>query len=313
MKMREIITYIIIALAIAVGAYQDRQLHREIANKPTLVVEEYVLPAPKEKVEAVIAQYYEDANIKVKPKKIEQKHININNKKIIDDIATYIKKKEGFSPTAYKDHARYSIGYGTVAKSKDEKITVEEATIRLYQHIETVIIPAFDDVNFQSIEQVYAAIDFSYNLGHNSFKKIVKSGYIDCTKMMAYNKVRNSEGKLVYNEQLAQRRFENFLACTAYEVIEWVWVARSLLSFVHAISNPNNLKGAKMKKPRLFTFVIPLISAYGSEIFNCELTSEAITEFVERVIQHIKGTEALDIQARDVVILNITTLEHWYV
>ncbi len=65
-----------------------------------------------------------------------------------------------------------------------------------------------------------------------------------------------------------------------------------------------------MKKPRLFTFVIPPMTSYGSEIFNCELTSEAITEFVERVVQHIKSTQSLDIQPRDVVILNITTLEH---
>ena len=65
-----------------------------------------------------------------------------------------------------------------------------------------------------------------------------------------------------------------------------------------------------MKKPRLFTFIIPSVSAYGSEIFNCELTSEAITEFVEKVIQYMKDTQSLDIQPRDVVILNITTLEH---
>ena len=65
-----------------------------------------------------------------------------------------------------------------------------------------------------------------------------------------------------------------------------------------------------MKKPRLFTFIIPPVCAYGSEIYNCELTSEAIAEFVEKVIQYMKDTQSLDIQPRDVVILNITTLEH---
>ena len=65
-----------------------------------------------------------------------------------------------------------------------------------------------------------------------------------------------------------------------------------------------------MKKPRLFTFIIPPVSAYGSEIYNCELTSEAIAEFVAKVIQFMKDTQSLDIQPRDVVILNITTLEH---
>lgn len=234
MKIRDIIIYFIVALSMSLLAYYNAKLSKEINNKPTIIVEEYILPAPKEKVEAVVAQYYQEyakvttkdiktaSNVKIKPKKVIQKRINIKNKKIIDEIAEYIKKKEGFSPTAYKDHTQYSIGYGTAAKSSTEKITVKEATIRLYQHIETVIIPSLEGVNFQSIEQVYSAIDFSYNLGHNSFKQniVKKNGYIDCTKMMAYNKVRNSDGKLVYNEQLAQRRFENFLACTAYEVIE---------------------------------------------------------------------------------------------
>ena len=234
MKLRDIFVYFIIALAMAVGAYQDHRLHQEIANKPTIIVEEYILPAPKEKVEAVIAQYYEEVakasikdeksspNVKIKPKKVIQRRIDIKSKKIINEIAEYIKVKEGFSATAYKDHGQYSIGYGTAAKSPNEKITIEEATVRLYHHIETIIIPSLQNVNFQSIEQVHSAIDFSYNLGHNTFKKniVKKNGYIDCTKMMAYNKVRNSKGELVYNEQLAQRRFENFLACTAYEVIE---------------------------------------------------------------------------------------------
>ena len=191
MKLRDIFVYFIIALAMAVGAYQDHQLHQEIKNKPTIVVEEYILPAPKEKVEAVIAQYYEEVakasikdeksspNVKIKPKKVIQRRIDIKSKKIINEIAEYIKVKEGFSATAYKDHGQYSIGYGTAAKSPNEKITIEEATVRLYHHIETIIIPSLQNVNFQSIEQVHSAIDFSYNLGHNTFKKNIILALLD--------------------------------------------------------------------------------------------------------------------------------------
>lgn len=195
---------------------------------------DYLVPAPKKQVEAVISQYYEKDGIittkatklspavKIKPKKVKLEEVDLNSKAIIDEIAVYIKKKEGFRSHAYKDNTQYSIGYGTKAKSEDEIITVEEANIRLYHHIQQVIIPSFDGVIFQNVEQVHSAIDFSYNLGHNTFKdKIVREdGIIDCKKMMAYNKMRDKEGNLVYNEGLAQRRFENFLACASYEVIE---------------------------------------------------------------------------------------------
>lgn len=180
-------------------------------------------PAAKKKVEQVIDRYYKETE--VIGKKIETttstKYIEIRETdiEVIDKIAIYIKKKEGFRAKVYKDNTQYSIGYGTRATSSTEVITQKEANIRLYKHIKKVIIPSFKGVKFRSIEQVYSAIDFSYNVGQNRFKKqvVTESGTIDCSKMMAYNKTRDKNGNLIYNEGLAQRRFENFLACSAYD------------------------------------------------------------------------------------------------
>lgn len=233
MRIKDIIITIFLVFGLAFITYNDYKIARE-QKELNQIQTEYIIPAPKERVEAVISRYYEEHKItlsdcekssptvKIKPKKIKPRIIDIKNDKTIDEIATYIKKKEGFRATAYKDHTQYSIGYGTRANNKNEVITEKEATARLYNHIRTVILPSLTGVTFQSIEQVYAAIDFSYNLGHNSFRNnIVRDdGVIDCSKMMAYNKVRNSQGKLVYNEALAHRRLENFLACSAYEIIE---------------------------------------------------------------------------------------------
>jgi len=44
-----------------------------------------------------------------------------------------VKKFENFSPKAYSDYNQYSIGYGTVAKSKNERISRTEAIKRLNQ------------------------------------------------------------------------------------------------------------------------------------------------------------------------------------
>ena len=233
MRIKDLILIIFIPLSLMFIGYNDYKISQELSEL-NQIQSEYLIPAPKEHVEAVIAKYYNEHPIitpvsvkssptpKIRAKTVKPKKINIKSQEIIDEIAIYIKKKEGFQPKAYKDHTQYSIGYGTRANHKDEVISQKEANIRLYRHIKTVILPSLNGVTFQSIEQVFAAVDFSYNLGHNTFKKNIvrKDGAIDCAKMMAYNKVRNKDGKLVYNEALAQRRLENFLACAAYEIIE---------------------------------------------------------------------------------------------
>lgn len=237
---------LIIITLIGFGAlhYNNHQIMKELDKIETPVIiqqadaaelkPDYLIPAEKEYVESVITKYYSEmaivlnkdskssSTVKIRKKTIKSVKINIKDQNIIDEIAIYIKKKEGFRAKAYKDNKQYSNGYGTKAKSSTEVITVKEANERLYRHIKKVIIPAFSGVTFQSTEQVLAAIDFSYNIGHNKFKqKIVREdGIIDCSKMMAYNKMRDKNGKLVYNEGLAKRRLENFLNCSAYEIIK---------------------------------------------------------------------------------------------
>lgn len=141
--------------------------------------EDYLVIGSKESVSNAIEEYYKN-----NPINYTREIINVSDMKIIDKIAVYIKSKEGFKATAYKDNLQYSIGYGTRAKHKHEKITVKEANIRLYKHIKKTIIPVFAGVKFYSVEQVYSAIDFSYNVGHNAFKNDIvdEHGFIDCQK-----------------------------------------------------------------------------------------------------------------------------------
>jgi len=140
----------------------------------------------------------------------------------ISEIANNIKIKEGFKSHAYKDGClikskscpinkiRYSIGYGTLAKSKNEVISKEIANKRLYEHINKVIYPKFRNVKFTSKQQIYASIDFSYNAGHNAFSNNVvsKNKTVNCEQMLKYT---YHKGK--YNSGLESRRFENFLGC----------------------------------------------------------------------------------------------------
>ncbi len=139
----------------------------------------------------------------------------------IEDIISYIKDKEKFRESPYRDGClvnvkpcpknkiRYSNGYGTQAKSKTEKITKVEADKRLRNHITKTILPALKNVKFETKEQMFASIDFSYNIGHNAFKRnIVKNNKVDCAKMTEYTIFNGKE-----NNGLKQRRFENFIQC----------------------------------------------------------------------------------------------------
>lgn len=237
---------IVLSTVVIINDYKLEQ-EAKLINAIEIPTEDYLVPGTKSAVTTVISEYYEEHPIviqevekekpaakkpvKKQPKKTtsqkkkvvkKQTVIDIHQMEVIDHIAIYIKKKEGFRSKAYYDNTQYSNGYGTKAKSKTECITQKEANIRLYKHIRKVIIPALDGVKFKSIEQVYSAIDFSYNLGHNRFKRDIVNpdGTIACHKMMSYNKMRDKSGKLIYNEGLAQRRFENFLECSAYDIVE---------------------------------------------------------------------------------------------
>lgn len=53
----------------------------------------------------------------------------------MEDLVKLVKRFEGFREKAYWDHAQYSIGYGTRAKSKSEVITEAQADARLRSHL----------------------------------------------------------------------------------------------------------------------------------------------------------------------------------
>lgn len=237
MKFGDILGIIGIAIGIFIIATLEQQNKKLDAKlEQPIAQDDYLVVGEKELIEAVIAEYYEQhkevITVKekssptlkkwpiLKKKTNQEANLNISSMETIDKIAIYIKKKEGFRARAYKDNTQYSNGFGTRAKNSREIIDKKEANIRLYKHIKKVILPSFKDINFRSMDQVYAAIDFSYNLGQNRFKREVvnKSGEIECHKMMSYNKMRDKHGNLVYNEGLAQRRFENFLSCISYEI-----------------------------------------------------------------------------------------------
>jgi len=65
-----------------------------------------------------------------------------------------------------------------------------------------------------------------------------------------------------------------------------------------------------MKNARLFTYMIPPLMLFGNEIERCELNSDTVGHFVEKVIQYIRDTTGEEISPRDVVILNIITLDY---
>lgn len=162
--------------------------------------------------------YWKDEDFKIKSETFYKGNINV--------IVDYIKEKEGFHSKAYRDGClikakkcppskyRYSIGYGTLAKSKNEKITKQEAEKRLIIHIKQTIWPKMKNVKFESLAQYYASVDFAYNVGHNAFANniVQDDGYVDCAKMTEYVYFNGKE-----NKGLKSRRFENFLQCVTYE------------------------------------------------------------------------------------------------
>lgn len=143
----------------------------------------------------------------------------------LEEVVKYIKNKEKFREKPYKDGClvkakkcpknkiRYSNGYGTLAKSWNEKITIDEADKRLREHITKTIYPSLRNVKFESTKQLQASIDFAYNIGHNAFKNnIVSNNKVNCAKMTEYTVFDGKE-----NEGLKRRRFDNFIQCVAIE------------------------------------------------------------------------------------------------
>jgi len=125
-----------------------------------------------------------------------------------------IKKFEGFRAHAYWDYQRYSIGYGTKAKSPDEVITREEAERRLREHVERYVLPGIKNLigqeswNQLSYNQKSALVSFAYNVGVGGATpvlKLVKEGRIEDAAQRMMRHVR-AGGKVL--QGLVNRRKE---------------------------------------------------------------------------------------------------------
>ncbi len=81
-------------------------------------------------------------------------------------LIEFLKRAEGFSPKAYQDGPRYSIGYGTRARSPDETITREEAERRLREEVNRLEKAIRRMVKVPLAEhELDALISLAYNIG----------------------------------------------------------------------------------------------------------------------------------------------------
>jgi GH24 family phage-related lysozyme (muramidase) len=125
-----------------------------------------------------------------------------------------IKQFEGFSPKAYWDYTRYSIGYGTAANSPNEVITQEEAERRMKEHIDKEVLPGIKGIigedrwNQLSYSQKSALVSLAYNLGvpgSREILKLVRDGKIE-EAAQEMKKYVHADGKVL--EGLVRRRNE---------------------------------------------------------------------------------------------------------
>ena len=90
-----------------------------------------------------------------------KKNIIVN----IDKALSFIKELEGFNPKAFDDFKQISIGYGTVAKNKDEVITKAEAETRLISELDPLIKFLLNKGYKINNNQFNALLSFIYNVG----------------------------------------------------------------------------------------------------------------------------------------------------
>ena len=130
---------------------------------------------------------------------------------VSEQLINFIKKKEGFSSKAYKDHKQYSIGYGTKANRPDEVITEAEANVRLREHVaksqKTVVEFGKKHSYDWNQNQIDALTSFVYNLGPGALNQVTDNGKRSNQEIMKkipeYNK---ASGEV--NKALVQRRNE---------------------------------------------------------------------------------------------------------
>ena len=86
---------------------------------------------------------------------------NIN----IDKAVEFIKDLEGFNPNAFNDYKQISIGYGTVAKNRNEIITKQEGENRLRGEIKPLVTFLINKGYKINNNQFNALLSFIYNVG----------------------------------------------------------------------------------------------------------------------------------------------------
>ena len=99
------------------------------------------------------------------------------NMKTSGDIAKFIAEFEKFSPKAYDDYGRLSIGYGTEASNINQTITKEEALIAMNKEIKkarNIVLKAKKEHGYDWTQnQIDALTSFTYNAGGKNFKRLL--------------------------------------------------------------------------------------------------------------------------------------------
>ena len=90
-----------------------------------------------------------------------KKNIIVNINKALE----FIKELEGFSANAFDDFKQISIGYGTIAKNKNEVITRQEAENRLISELDPLIKFLLNKGYKINNNQFNALLSFIYNVG----------------------------------------------------------------------------------------------------------------------------------------------------
>lgn len=86
------------------------------------------------------------------------------------ELVAWVMDDEGFYDFAYSDNTQHSIGWGTVAKRPDEKISYGKAYLRLVQELEDASRWAYAVIpGFYGLDEVRqdAFVNMAFNLGQH--------------------------------------------------------------------------------------------------------------------------------------------------
>ena len=97
-----------------------------------------------------------------------------------DNLVSFVASFEKFSATPYDDFKQTSIGYGSKATSKDQKLTETEAKNLLKRDLanaRNIVLKMKKDSGYDwSKNQVDALTSFTHNLGAGNFRKLTEDG-----------------------------------------------------------------------------------------------------------------------------------------